>query len=183
MRSTHVNGSYSTGSYESKCTFRAIGSGITLTRGTLDLISKRYNTPFDENFVFYGLDSTFFFRLQKLELTSIVKPLGQLKHSLSMFENKSPKASSFRKLERSYDLGLCLRYCPTAKLLTYNLKVILRATFTESLIDPATVIKAFQTGKHYRSRSLSGMLSKEICELPLADLASGYGDQGRKRMP
>jgi hypothetical protein len=156
----HVNGSYNTGPYKNKDALTAIGSGITLTQGALDLISKRYNTPFDENFVFYGVDSTFFFRLKKLALTSIVKPLGPLEHSLSIFENESPKTWSFRKLERSYDLGLSLRYYPTSKLLTYILKVILRAPFTVSLIDPATVIKAFLLGKHYRSRSQSGMLSK-----------------------
>lgn len=158
LRSPFVNGVYHAGPYRSRDTLAAIGSGITLTHKALNLIKRKYSTPFDENFVLYGVDSTFFFRIQRLGLSSTVKVLGQLEHSISMFESESEETASFRKLERSYDLGLSLRYYPTTKLFVYVLKTILRASYSESLINPTIVFKALLSGKHYRAQPASNCL-------------------------
>ena len=92
----------------------AIGSGLIVSKEVATLLYKKYGSVFDERFVLYGVDTTFFYRLgQTINLESDLMVLPELQHSLSSNEVESVKVNEFRVKEKSYDFGLRLRYYPT----------------------------------------------------------------------
>jgi hypothetical protein len=144
--------------YEKIHTVVAIGSGIILGRDILKTISSKYKNVFDEDFYFYGVDSSFFYRINKLDLVTNVEICDSIEHSLSRLEEESEGIKSFRRKERSYDLGLQIRkYFPFFKKLSMafkiNVKYIVNVFLSkEQTIDLNCFYDALISGRHYKNK-------------------------------
>lgn len=143
---------------DSESMVMAIGSGLIIGRSIADKLKKHYGSIFDERFYLYGVDSTFFHRINHLKIGGNIKIIGALEHSLSRYEIEHEKITKFRLKERSYDFALQLRYYyPVYKscfLIVGTLfkSLYKKATNRKQSINVIDFIKAFFIGKHYRSR-------------------------------
>ncbi|PKG37971.1 hypothetical protein [Psychromonas sp. Urea-02u-13] len=138
----------------------SIGSGLVINKSVINEMRLQYGKVFDERFYLYGVDTTFFKRLNNFtdkELFNI-NILPPIVHSLSRYETEESGISNFRIVERSYDFGLSLRYYTAVYMVV---PVILKSLFTslndkinhkKSVYDFKIVIKAYFTGKHYRTK-------------------------------
>lgn len=90
----------------------SISSGLSVSKRTVELISKENGNVFDQRFALYGIDTSFFIRLNRLckqgENINIYSA-GTIQHSLSRVETKLTK---FRLKERMYDIAISARYYP-----------------------------------------------------------------------
>jgi len=87
-----------------------ISSGLCLTQGLAGRIAARHGDVFDERFALYGVDVSFFLRVQALAREEPVELLcaGMLDHSLSELEAETPAQRRFRDIEKFY-VALLLR--------------------------------------------------------------------------
>lgn len=137
-------------------------SGLVLGRGFVDCLLAQYDEVFDEVFVLYGVDTSFFLRVHKLRLNHAIRFVGSIEHSFSRNENEAKSINQFRVLERSYDLGLTLRYYPNShhfKIFYYVMRAFVRGA---AVLSPAVVLKAFVSGRHYRSSCDDTLLPDEL---------------------
>lgn len=134
-----------------------IGSGLVIGADIAANLKENYKNVFDERFYLYGVDTTFCLRLFNSNLTKKIKIIFGFEHSLSRLEKESQKTIKFRRLERSYDLGLTLRYyypLPNALLvvLKVTISTLKRKFFKQQyMVDLFPLFKAFVLGKHYRA--------------------------------
>lgn len=137
-----------------------IGSGLVLGEGVVRELIKNYGAVFDERFYFYGIDTTFCFRVFDSKMTDRIRIISGFEHRLSRLQNEEEGLTEFRRLERSYDLGLTLRYY-NYKSLGSNVNKIRKLLFQslfcffsnkKSKISFIYFCKAFLTGKHYRNK-------------------------------
>lgn len=155
-----INGQiYSKGiNIDANDTITTIGSGLVVGRGVASQLFKAYNSVFDERFYLYGVDTTFCFRLNKLKINDKIKIIDGFEHGLSRLEGKNDKLTLFRKIERSNDLALQIRYYKEKKhwflmmvlLLASSIKKFI--TFQPQQYKYSTIIKTFVKGKHERQR-------------------------------
>ncbi|WP_454442515.1 glycosyltransferase family 2 protein [Vibrio bathopelagicus] len=137
----------------------AIGSGTVLGSKVAELMKQQEGTIFDEKFFFYGVDTTFFLRLNRLSQEVPFRVISSFSHSLSRYEKESDKVREFRKKERSCTTALRLRhYKPVINGFTLYLKHMLSSSSKvifgkESKIDFKEFTLAYVSGKHYRTRS------------------------------
>lgn len=137
--------------------FFAIGSGLVLGHKIAKKMQIDLGQIFDERFYFYGVDATFFFRVKKIKLNKNIKIISGFEHSLSYLKKESDITTSFRLKEMSYDLGLRLRfykpiYASVFKVLGESVSSIIKKFRKERQKSEAKyLLKAFFTGKHYRS--------------------------------
>ncbi|HCO4476127.1 TPA: hypothetical protein N8Q73_000563 [Escherichia coli] len=139
-------------------TITTIGSGLVVGRDVASQLFKAYNSVFDERFYLYGVDTTFCFRLNKLKINDKIKIIDGFEHGLSRLEGKNDKLTLFRKIERSNDLALQIRYYKEKKhwflmmvlLLASSIKKFI--TFQPQQYKYSTIIKTFVKGKHERQR-------------------------------
>ncbi|MCG3760579.1 hypothetical protein EXA21_09075 [Vibrio cincinnatiensis] len=131
---------------------RTIASGVIFSNEIVDKVSGCFGNVFDTRFYFYGVDSTFFFRLNHLGVTYYVT--SSLNHSLSRNE-KNEDSSYFRIKERSYDFGLTVRHYFSLM----NLAKIIYFIFTKPFkvgkyksLKISYVLDALVTGKHYKNK-------------------------------
>ncbi|MEO9494308.1 MAG: hypothetical protein ABJG42_07435 [Vibrio splendidus] len=135
-----------------------IGSGIVIGKSIKDELIKMnvFSKVFDERFYFYGIDTAFCRCLKINGLSDRIVIISGFEHDLSRFKKESKEVKSFRRLERSYDRGLSLRYYFSLKkslvsicklCLSYILGLNRNLRKEIYLIH---VIKAYVTGKHYR---------------------------------
>ena len=136
-----------------------IGSGLVIGRDIVDILEQRYGNVFDERFYLYGVDTTFCLRLSESALIKFVRVISGFDHSLSRLESENKKMNRFRRIERSYERGLKLRfYVPLSRAL-----FLLAKTGASDLkrfcvgkkyqVSFLYVLKAFISGKHYRNKS------------------------------
>ncbi|KTT29818.1 hypothetical protein [Pseudomonas rhizoryzae] len=87
-----------------------ISSGLCLSRGLAQRLAARHGDVFDERFALYGVDVSFFLRVQELAREESVDLLcaGVLDHSLSELEQETPAQRRFRDIEKFY-VALLLR--------------------------------------------------------------------------
>ncbi|KUM44909.1 glycosyltransferase family 2 protein [Pseudomonas sp. EpS/L25] len=87
-----------------------ISSGLCLSQGLAQRIAARHGDVFDERFALYGVDVSFFLRVQALAREEPVELLcaGMLDHSLSELEAETPAQRRFRDVEKFY-VALLLR--------------------------------------------------------------------------
>lgn len=136
-----------------------IGSGLVIGQDIADALKQRYNNVFDERFYLYGVDTTFCFRLFESDLIKYVKIISGFDHSLSRLGTENSKMTKFRRIERSYERGLKLRYyVPLPKAIYLLLKtgssVLQRLCMGKRYqVSFLYVLKAFVSGKHYRKNS------------------------------
>lgn len=128
----------------------SIGSGLCLSKALIDLFHLQYESVFDERFVLYGVDTTFFKRIKCLPNFS-VKILGELNHSLSRIEEKD-SIPLFRKVERGYDIGLQLRYYYSRNLLVVFCLKLLNAVVSFEYKVIAALLRGAILGKHPRAK-------------------------------
>ena len=148
----------STGQLGSGSMIMAIGSGLVIGLSFANKLKKYYGSIFDERFYLYGVDSTFFHRVNHLKIEDNINIITDLEHSLSRYEVEHEKITKFRLKERSYDFALQLRYYYPA----YKSSFLIVATLFKNLyekvlnrkqsINVIDFIKAFFIGKHYRNR-------------------------------
>ena len=104
----YYNGSVVNQGYSSN-KILSIGSGLCLDKRLVNKLKVKYESIFDERFSFYGVDTTFFFRIATLDNIN-VNVLGTITHSLSKNILESKETSQFRQQERAKDLALQIRY-------------------------------------------------------------------------
>ncbi|MDF1866664.1 MAG: hypothetical protein P1U70_17640 [Saprospiraceae bacterium] len=89
----------------------SIGSGLVISRNAVSRMKHIYDNVFDERFRFYGVDTSFYFRLSNRLLNfNEIKILPFISHSLSKNLKESNKVKEFRRIERSLDIALTLKY-------------------------------------------------------------------------
>ncbi len=134
--------------------FRAAGSGIAVGADVANKIKATYGSVFDEHFLLYGVDTTFFIRLERANLISYIKIIPGFEHSFSRLSDESDTMSDFRQKERAYDAGLKARYYKSKpSLLVYTIRTGLRSIknrFMGKKDLDCYKFKAIVTGKHYR---------------------------------
>lgn len=135
-------------------TMLAIGSGICLSKAACEELKKHYGEVFDERFFFYGVDSTFFLRINKIGNAKKIKVSSQnITHSLSRLEAEDESTTKFRVKERSYDQALTLRYYFSIfTFFTVLKKIIASVSKSKSEISLKFFMVAFFNGKHYKSK-------------------------------
>lgn len=140
-------------SYTDSTTLLALGSGICLSSQVRNIFKKYYETVFDERYYFYGVDSTFFLRLNQIgEAYKIRISNSYIIHSLSKFEKEDDSVKKFRKRERSYDQALTLRYYFSKfTAITVFKKIISCIMFRKTDISFMCFFYALLSGKHYKS--------------------------------
>jgi hypothetical protein len=128
----------------------AIGSGVAIGSNMINIIKTAYGNVFDERFYLYGIDSTFCYRLERLNLISNSKVISGFKHSLSRLESESSVLTQFRKKERSYSFGLTLRYYKKLSYLRVLFILLFKRILNKSPLSITQIIKALLSGRHYR---------------------------------
>ena len=127
----------------------SIGSGICLHVELIHLFKAQFELVFDERFVLYGVDTTFFKRIQLLPDFN-VSIQGEIKHSLSRIEEKS-EVPLFRKVERSYDIALQLRYYPSRNLFIVYCQYLWRAIVSREPKMFNALLTGIIFGRHPRA--------------------------------
>ena len=131
---------------------QAIASGLVISATIVALLKSKYGRVFDEHFYFYGVDTSFFHRFNKLKLGAKVEVFKGFNHSLSRLETESDEVTLFRVKERSYGLGLELRYYPTwVKLKTFFIILFKRVYKTNEYVSLTFILRAIVSGKHYKN--------------------------------
>ncbi|WP_440054153.1 hypothetical protein ACSLBF_14940 [Pseudoalteromonas sp. T1lg65] len=134
-----------------------IGSGLVVGDGVIISLLKEFGAVFDERFYFYGVDTSFCFRLNLNNLNDAIEFIHGFEHSLSRLKVEDPSFTGFRVLEHSYSLGLMVRYYHSfPKNVLIVVKVFLNAFFQvvfkkKGLYKITPFIKAVIAGKHYRA--------------------------------
>lgn len=132
---------------------RAVGSGIVLGKGFQDKLKKAFGSVFDERFLLYGVDATFFTRVESAGLLGNIKVIPGFEHSYSRLESGEDTLSEFRKKERAYDEGLRIRYYKSKpSIFIYLLKLSKNLLFKSDNQKERYIWDAIVTGKHYRDR-------------------------------
>lgn len=135
-----------------------IGSGLVIGDDITDILKENYNDVFDERFYLYGVDTTFCLRIFNSKLANRINIISGFNHSLSRLEKEDLKTTKFRRLERSYDQGLTLKYYYPLSKAIYILFQRSYHTSKRKLsmqphdIDFLPLFKAFLFGKHYRTK-------------------------------
>lgn len=135
---------------DSNCCVFSIGSGLTISNNIVNEFKKNNIELFDSRFALYGVDTSFFRRLNFLnnkgasfEITSYTK----LDHSLSRTEGK---ISQWRYIERLYDAVLSIKYYQKLKLLRL-LKLCLKNIYSLKFLK--IIIKTYIVGSHPRCQN------------------------------
>ncbi len=134
--------------------FRAVGSGIVIGNEIAESLEKKYGTVFDERFLLYGVDTTFFIRLERAKKLSNIIIIPGFEHSYSRLSKEEDPISSFRHKERAYDSGLRARYYKNpVSLFIYTIRTAIKSLIKQKNVSTEKLIlKAILTGKHYRDR-------------------------------
>ena len=146
-------------SFTNKYRIIAIGSGIVIGSRVVKLLIDNFNDVFDETFYLYGVDTSFFLRVNKLDEEFEVNVIHGILHSLSRYEVESKRIKKFRKRERSSTDALLLcnyKKTPNSQLLFFKniisnvFKII---TFRNTKLDLKEYIITYLSEKHYRNRN------------------------------
>lgn len=160
VKSPIINGNLAmkTGIYSNNDCIIAIGSGMVLGHDVLMKIKNTHGTIFDERFILYGVDVTFCYRVNKTCFDDLeIHVISGFAHALSKMSDEEDNISNFRRKERSYDLGLRLKYYYSGpKKLAILFKAVIFSACREFIpvknkYDAKSLIKAFYSGKHYKS--------------------------------
>ena len=143
------------GGYEDKpddSSVFAISSGLCISASLREKFLKIYDQVFDENFVFYGVDATFFYRLRAIRRRQAVKIsyVGQILHSLSRLDTLAGESSEFRRLERSCDIALQLRYYPSFFVFRVFVRKVIAGFLGAASYDPLLMLRTLISSRHPR---------------------------------
>ncbi|HDV9415866.1 TPA: hypothetical protein RKV49_005423, partial [Raoultella ornithinolytica] len=138
-----------------------IGSGLVLGRNIVEQLIDVYGKIFDERFYLYGVDTTFCLRVFNAGITSSIMLIHGFEHSLSRLEIENGPIKEFRRIERSCDLALRIRYyVPINKWYKEVPRVYLSSLkklilHSEQQYNITVFSKVFIRGKHFRDMSIS----------------------------
>lgn len=150
VRSPHIQGVFEDRAYNNRDALVAIGSGLVLGQSLKTIFFSKYSDIFDEHYYLYGVDFTFFYRAKILGLIEKVQLIPGFEHGLSRLEKEAIDVAKFRRIERSYDFGLTLRFYPTKARIKRFIKYSLHFMLGRCHLQYSHICKAFITGKHYR---------------------------------
>lgn len=129
----------------------SVTSGLGLSKTLVSQFIEKYGSVFDQRFALYGVDSSFFLRLQKLNNINKIKCGGLINHSLSSDQEESREIKSFRYIERMYDLALQTRHYPTCGLCFHMVRTLLKLLLKCNFRIIFILIKSFLIGCHPRA--------------------------------
>jgi hypothetical protein len=150
--SMNIRKGHENGPYNHKDRIVGIGSGVVLSAYAVTLLKNKYTNVFDERFYLYAVDTTFFFRVRNSGLNRLIKLIKGFEHSLSRLEIESIEKIKFRKVERSYAIGLCTRYYFSQCKFLF-LKIIIKRLLGRDTLSVRTVFSVLILGYHYRNNS------------------------------
>lgn len=153
VRSPHINGVFEGRAFTNDDQLLAIGSGLVLNKSIQSFFTAKYKDVFDENYYLYGVDFTFFYRAKALQLIKNIQLIPGFEHSLSRLENEKPELEQFRRIERSYDFGMTLRYYPTKARIKRFIKYSIHFMLGRCRLSYVDIWKALISGKHYRAKN------------------------------
>ena len=153
VRSPHIKGVFEGRVFTNDDQLLAIGSGLVLNKSIKSFFITKYKDIFDENYYLYGVDFTFFYRAKALQLIEKIQLIPGFEHSLSRLENETAELARFRRIERSYDFGMTLRYYPTKARIKRFVKYSLHFMLGRCRLSYVDIWKAFVGGKHYRAKN------------------------------
>ncbi|MFN4448815.1 glycosyltransferase family 2 protein [Klebsiella michiganensis] len=138
-----------------------IGSGLVIGKNIIEKLTNIYGRVFDERFYLYGVDTTFCLRVFNAGMTRSIICIHGFEHSLSRLEIEHGLIKEFRRIERSCDLALRIRYyIPVKKwykevprvYLSFLKKIILCSGQQYKI---TVFSKVFFRGKHLRDMNIS----------------------------
>lgn len=144
-----LKGRYNSGPFKHNDKLVAIGSGILLSKEIVDSVRDTYGDVFDGRFGFYGVDYSFFLRVQGINKINMVTIIGDIQHSLSTYLNEDVSKLIFRKKERSIDYALQLKHYNKNKFLSVA-KEVVKFVLGKGAYDPLIVISYYLKGRHYK---------------------------------
>lgn len=125
----------------------SIGSGLFISNHLITEM-KKFGDIFDERFALYGVDTSFFLRLRRLNNTSIdIRTEAFIFHSLSRVDEKKSK---FRQTERLYDLAITSRHYPEYISFFDFTKKMIKLTFVFNFNSVFIALKIYALGRHPR---------------------------------
>lgn len=133
----------------------SVGSGLIISNNIKNFFKEKNIEIFDSHFAFYGVDTTFFIRMNQFIQQGHQFKLSSntyLNHSLSLTEEA---LTPWRKNEFIYENILTLKYY-SSNMITMNLKLIkliFRKMKKGELAELKIALKTFITGKHPRCMS------------------------------
>lgn len=138
-----------------------IGSGLVLGRNVVEQLIGIYGKVFDERFYLYGVDTTFCLRVFNAGITSSIMLIHGFEHSLSRLEIENGPIKEFRRIERSCDLALRIRYyVPIKKWYREVPRVYLSSLkklifHSDQQYNLTIFSKVFIRGRHFRDIDIS----------------------------
>jgi len=132
-----------------------IGSGLVIGKNVVSLLREKFADVFDERFKLYGVDTSFCYRLNKIN-GAFIKIIPGFEHSLSRLNKSSDTLKSFRIEERSNDVALQIRYYFSKREWIPMLSKIVLSSIKKLLTNKSqqyniiTIFKVFIKGKHER---------------------------------
>lgn len=126
----------------------SIGSGIILSNKVVKTFSKKSKKIFNENFVFYGVDFSLFFEINKNDFpVLVITSYTELIHDMSLHG----EVNKDKKYELYLNYAIQMRQYPTVltfKTFLYSIFCLLKDKDTRKLYS---FIKVFWAGKHPKS--------------------------------
>ncbi|WP_332396278.1 hypothetical protein [Vibrio metschnikovii] len=128
----------------------SINSGLLITNAIKKEMTEKFGNVFDENYRFYGIDSSFFKRLSLLNNNKALKVniSGVINHDLSRLSDKL--FNEFKERERIIAKGISARrYFTVYKCMSFFYALIRNlSTFRFSIVGSGVI--AFYKGSHPR---------------------------------
>lgn len=142
----------SSGQIEQIKTIFSVGSGLVLSERIKKMFKDKFGHVFDQHFAFYGVDSTFFLRLNQMIKAGYEMKItsdSYLNHGLSLTEEAM---TDWRKKEFIYENTLKVKYYSGSFLMARLkfLRLMYRKLSHFEFRDLKLVIKTFISGKHPR---------------------------------
>ncbi|EPC6089349.1 glycosyltransferase family 2 protein [Citrobacter freundii] len=144
-----VNNRYKCSPFKPDDRVEAITSGIVISNKITDAVLNIYKDVFDERFGFYGVDTSFFWRLKKMYMSDKIETIHPLNHSLSRLTDEPKNIKKFRRKERSIDVALQIRYYSESKLYDF-IRVIASALLGRNKLNAYYIMRYFIVGHHYK---------------------------------
>lgn len=130
----------------------SIGSGLIITKKVCAMLSDAFDKVFDENYALYGVDTSFFKRvniLAKRNKKIIINCGSYMHHDLSRVEESQ---SFFRKKERALDYGITARKYPSIRRTLGLFREVMIKSITFKFNILFYTVYGFFMGSHPRAK-------------------------------
>lgn len=126
----------------------SISSGLIISGALKSKLHEKFGNVFDNRFALYGVDTSFFLRLRKMdwEIKAIIQ--SYVNHSLSRTQSD---ISEFRRIERLYDLAITARHYPEYVSFYSVLKIFIKSLLQFDIKGSFALIRGYVIGRHPRS--------------------------------